>query len=439
MHPWIDSITTKLGSFWTRDIDTESKAQLRLLLEAVLLSRMPQSLKRSVSAFLDSGNTVQDFFPISVPENYDGITLKRIFPFFPKRIIVAHNDIRSADVDYVLNADTGFIQFLQPADPEEGNTFLFLDNIEFRKYGHPLSGLYGFNSPTPISGTSYAASYLRGSTQTPEGLRDALCEAAGLVKIKENTSILSSTSLPFCDGFRYDSTTGAYWVTYPHNELTGDIDDLWAGGESIQVHYGDKKMWWKSPFTPDILWEASGLRLQDWWVLNSEETLTAYKGHPVFPLYEDPFGVSSDGYETFWDSAFTRSADGLELLFDVGDTINPLDFVFEYFLDHGLLVLLDATVLGHSLTVLLAEWVLKNVPLGYIPIIRVKYSVEWYDYKYYTQTFLEGANSTHIISGDPFFLRYGVPFDFTTTAPSGAMVLDGNSMYLNGFALTMND
>ena len=42
--------------------------------------------------------------------------------------------------------------------------------------------------------------------------------------------------------------------------------------------------------------------------------------------------------------------------------------------------------------------------------------------------YLPDLNSTHIISGDP-----------TTTAPDGAMVLDGNSMYLNGSALTMND
>lgn len=404
-------VLNQTGSFWLRSLDAPSRDRLDLIglaggenavfgLVDGVMDRLLRRGKFSAPPVLYKSAVIL--------ETVDGVSrFNKQVPFFPRRVILRGiSEPLVPGLDYHLDVE-GRIRFHTLVESE---ALLLLDSVSDEEQPSLFSPLYGAELKFPASGSALLADYIRGDHQNPEGFRRALRALAGLKRIPESSPVLRRSDVGATGGARYLLNNQAVTVPYPHDKVAvGDLverGDVF-GAELVDLFWnnGDPYWWRRNP----ELWDPYGQDFQGVVFTDSEETIIDVDGNLEFPVDalggDDYFNTISD---RFWSRVHARTEWGLDDLFDAGDTVNPLDFLYTYFFDHAMILALDADRLPLNVVFGVLRWFFANIPLGWFPVVRVKYDDVWLPLALLPQD-ITGAFPGNVTYNGVYVTYLGVP------------------------------
>ena len=371
-------LRSHLGSFWYENVDEESQAKLQKVIDSAVSSNAHSVLTRAVNRLRDTEGTVAIENELLVPtwrdvdldgELWYGVGVA--VDFLPPRV-------RYKDVVYVLGIDyivLGVGHEMVFRDKLDAS-HLVVDGLKPNAGNILYSVLYGLYMSAPAGNAKYIANYLRGNHQ-PGAFLDALFAQAGFKHVYKGGEVLSKNT--HASHLVYEFADEIVEVPYKHTELTAGTKveaGSWIGAEGItlSIHDANNPTWYRD----NNDWSTNGLDLSRLVSVNgllaedNNVTVTDVSGTMEFPFSEAAVGANAK----FWARVSEREPDhgdgtGLSQLLNNGDTVNPIDFVFTYLLDHALIIKLDSRVIKPRAIMAMNSWVKRNVPFGYATIVRV--------------------------------------------------------------------
>lgn len=215
----------------------------------------------------------------------------------------------------------------------------------------------------------HVARYLR-DMQSVRSLQLAIAETAGAAIIPW-TSVLQRIQKHGSDTI-YTFKDGIVRVWYPHTPLVVGVEyaaeSIVGDVVSITGDTGEADWWRSIDWTPGL--SLDGIcPFKNLSLVDADVIVSTSAGHVVFPI-----AGPTETVDLFWTHARNSAiANGYPLsgLLTNGDTINPIDFVFENLLGpRALLVHIDAEALGYHHTKNAVDFLNREKPVGSI-IIRI--------------------------------------------------------------------
>lgn len=383
-------IRADLGSFWYENITEESQAKLRLILDAVVGSTAYTSVYHTLHRLVDQNKPV-DYENITVVASWEE-TQYNSKTWWTAGVTTTSSPLllEQAGKQYVNGVDFVYDPvsraILFPTRPSFDS---FVIRLGLADDAGPLfhSILYGLFTQTRMGNAALIANYLRGD-QHPESLENALRAQMGMVRVERGGRLLE----------RQDHETETVYifedeilrVPYTHVKFQqGSIlnPGVWIGSELVALSIYDGTDDW---YRERNEWFDNGLDLKPavgrgLTATDTEETVVDSGGQTRFPIQEDTAGDLAK----FWQHAEDQEVNfggGLEQKYSVGSTVNPLDVFFQDFLDHAIILTVNARVLRPQAVVGLRNWFVRHCPFGYLPLVRVVTDTEELNYSQYAPT-----------------------------------------------------
>lgn len=383
-------IRADLGSFWYENITEESQNKLRLLLEAVTGSVAYTSVNHALHRVVDQSEPLHYENITAVARwtavQYEGATWWRAGITTTSSPVLLEQAGKQyvAGVDFVYDHNTRDILF-----PEKPAFDSFVIRLGLADDAGAMfhSVLYGLFMQTRMGHANLIANYLRGDHH-PESFENALRAQVGLKRVERGGRLLERQDLT--DETVYVFTDEVIRVPYSHVKFNqGSVikPGVWIGSELVALSIYDGTDDW---YRVRNEWGNNGLDLKPiigygLTATDGDETVADSGGQTRFPLQEDTAGDLAK----FWQRALDRESvygGGLEQKYSVGSTVNPLDVFFQDFLDHVMILTVNARVLLPQAVVGLRNWFTRHCPFGYLPIVRVVTEAEELNYSQYAPT-----------------------------------------------------
>jgi hypothetical protein len=408
-----DRLLGKLGSFWYNGVDEESSARLALVRDTVLATSVHSKIQSMDRRVRDQNEPIEIENVEMLSKNqpvlhngaiwYSAVTQLPIMPF----------EIHAGPNKYHIGID--FIW--SPG----GNTVLFKTKPDYEimviRYGKRRdsetmlnASLYNFSIVPPAGHSKYVARYLRGE-HTASALQDALRAQLGLKRVEVGGTLQQRNILGDRTEYAFDDE----FITVRYVHEKPDVGDTiaagaWLGAEICEVFINDgTDSWYRG-----CDWSTHGLDLtaatgvnglvaqdNDETVVANVQSSTAV-GVPLTGLGGAP--------EAFWGRVADREAvyGDLTQKYPLSSTLNPIDLFFTDFLDHAMIIRLDARVIRPGAIFALHAWIQRNMIFGYLPIVRVvdEDGVEM-NFSDYAPTIVGTTVEGSLLSASGFFVYNG--------------------------------
>jgi len=418
-------IRADLGSFWYESVSEESKAKLRLLLESVTSSTAYTSILHTLHRIVDSDEAVE-FENITVIGRWDEIEYEGSIWYRAGITTVAKPMLlRGGGKDYVVGIDFVY-------DPNTRD-ILFSKRPSFDSFliargiaddAGPMfhSVLFNLSTKSRLGNAEHIANYLRGD-QNVGSLEAAMRAIIGLRRVNRGGRLLERKDRDTETVYVFDDEI----VSVPYSHIKFKVGSIilpgvWIGSHLLVLSRYDRTTdWYRKVHT----WTDNGLNLKpilgyDLYANDTVGNVSDVGGQAQFPLQENTAGDLA----AFWNRVSqneTRYGGGVETKYSIGSAVNPMDVLFQDFLDHGLLVYLDGKVIKPHAVFALQNWVKCSAPFGYLPIIRVDTAAGEVNYEQYNPT-VEGTYDASLfyedfgllVYNDGFLTYDGYPLIFKT-------------------------
>ena len=372
-----DRLLAQLGSYWFSGVDSLSREKLSLVRDASTASSVHARLLQAERRLRDSEGVVESENILIEPrwtvfedggETYYDTEVSP--DYLPCLIEWAGREF-AIGLDFFIDQITGSIIFYEALDATP--PFMVVRRALERDIGTMLHGiLFGSTVQPPAGGAERVARYLRGD-HTRAGLERAMRALLGLREIQQGGRLLER--IEHNRSVVYVFPEERVEVYYAHELLTVGTEyepGHWIGGEICVVRDSSGGAAWHREFDwsvhgPDM---SRAIGIADLKFQDASVTVIDDGGELRFPV--TPVGVRDDLFWTTRAQAYTAAGgNGLDEVFSIGDTVNPVDVLFDYFLDHALVVRLDAGSVRPGAVLAMMSWVQRHLPFGYLLIARV--------------------------------------------------------------------